>query len=117
MSFLLVSSLLKEMKIKEDRVAVEIRLNEEEGAGAKRKRMRWQEENHPRDRKPALPQEYLTESALWAQSIALWLSNNVESPKASAVANLAAGVCLEESPKKRRRGRIGARTTRSSPIL
>ena len=92
---------MKEVKIKEDRIAVEIRLNEETGAGERRK-ARWAEENHPSDRKPALPQEYLTESALWAQSIALWLSNNVESPKASAVANLAAGVCgrIAEKAKK-----------------
>jgi hypothetical protein len=92
---------MKEVKIKEDRASVEIRLNEETGAGERRK-ARWAEENHPRDAKPAFPQEYLTESALWAQSIALWLSNNVESPKASAVANLAAGVCgrIAEKAKK-----------------
>jgi hypothetical protein len=90
--------LAKEMKIKEDRVAVEIRLLEEEGAGAKRKEC-WQEENRPRERKPALPQEYLTESALWAQSIALWLSNHVESSKASAVSSLAAGVASRIAEK------------------
>jgi hypothetical protein len=92
---------MKEVKIKEDRASVEIRLNEETGAGERRK-ARWAEENRPRDAKPAFPQEYLTESALWAQSIALWLSNNVESPKASAVANLAAGVCgrIAEKAKK-----------------
>jgi hypothetical protein len=93
--------LMKEAKIKEDRVNIEIRLHEETGAGMARKE-RWQEENHPGDTKPALPQEYLTESTLWAQSIALWLSNNIESPKASAVANLAAGVCgrIAEKAKK-----------------